>query len=134
MLRHRWAYLRLRTKALVINAELEQRVLERTAQLAAANQALADRERALSQSEARLNAVLEHSPALISIKDVAGHYLFVNQQFERSLGLKRTDVVGRTVEEVFPKRLAEIYRAHDIEALARREPVTEEEPALLGTA
>ena len=110
MLHPRRAHLRLRRKAPVINAELEQRVLERTAQLAAANQALADRERALSQSEARLNAVLEHSPALISIKDVAGHYLFVNQQFERSLGLKRTDVVGRTVEEVFPKRLAEIYR------------------------
>ena len=113
-----------------LNAELEQRVLERTVQLEAANRALADRERALSQSEERLNAVLEHSPAIISLKDVDGRYLFVNQQFERSLRLKRTAVVGRTVHEVFPARLAAIYEAHDKETLTRREPVTLEEPAL----
>ena len=41
-------------------------------------------EQALRESEARLQAMLDHSPSLIFLKDLEGRYLEVNQQFERS--------------------------------------------------
>jgi len=115
-----------------LNAALEERVLERTAQLAEANRALAEREHALRASESRLNAILDNSPALICMKDADGRYLFVNQQFERVLGVSRTDVVGRTDHQLFPPRLADMYRANDVEALARRSAISVEEPAVHG--
>jgi PAS domain S-box-containing protein len=115
-----------------LNAELEQRVTERTAELAKANQALAENDRALRQSEARLNAILDNSPAVIAMKDVAGHYVFVNHQFERTLGMKRHEVVGRTDHELFAPRLADMYRANDAEVLRQRAALTFEEPALAG--
>jgi DNA-binding NtrC family response regulator len=56
-----------------LNAELEMRVAERTAQLGAANQAL-------SESERRTFDILDHSPAAIFLKDLEGHYMFVNRR------------------------------------------------------
>jgi PAS domain S-box-containing protein len=116
-----------------LNAELEQRVLERTTQLADANQALADREQALRHSEVRLNAILDNSPAIITMKDVDGRYLFVNHQFERRLQLQRGEVVGRTDHQVFAPRLADMYRTNDAEVLRQRAAITVEEPALHGS-
>ncbi len=113
-----------------LNAELEQRVLERTAQLADANYALAEREQALRRSEERLSAILDRSPAMIYMKDLDGRFVFVNQQFERNLGFMRTAVIGRTDHEIFPPRLADMYRANDIEAIRQRAAITVEEPAL----
>ena len=113
-----------------LNAELEQRVLERTAQLAEVNRALEQREQALRQSEARLSAVLDHSPAVICMKDVEGRYVFVNRQFERMLGIARTAALGRTDHEIFPLRLADMYRANDLEAVRRRQALHVEETAV----
>lgn len=113
-----------------LNAELEARVLERTSQLAEANRALGEREMALRRSEERLGAILDHSPAVICLKDLDGRYVFVNQEFERSLGMRRAAVVGRTDREVFPPRLADMYRANDMEAFRQRAAIHVEEPAL----
>jgi PAS domain S-box-containing protein len=113
-----------------LNAELEKRVLERTAQLAEANRALEQREQALRQSEARLSAVLDHSPAVICMKDVEGRYIFVNRQFERMLGIPRTAALGRTDHQLFPLRLADMYRANDLEAVKRRQALHVEETAV----
>lgn len=113
-----------------LNTELEERVLERTAQLADANRALGEREQALRHSEERLNAILDHSPAVICMKDLDGRFVFVNRQFEKNLGLARTAVVGRTDHDVFPPRLADMYRANDEEGIRRRGAVQVEEPAV----
>ena len=43
-----------------------------------------------------------------------------------------TDVVGRTNHQLFPPRLADMYRANDVEALARRSAISVEEPAVHG--
>ncbi|NGZ99080.1 MAG: hypothetical protein CV089_23715, partial [Nitrospira sp. WS110] len=50
----------------------------------------------LSESEAQLRAILDHSPALIFLKDQAGRYLDVNRQFERTFNLSRDMILGKT--------------------------------------
>ncbi len=120
-----------------LNEELERRVVERTGELAAANEKLrkeiAERERvenelrlseesfrgafdhaqALHESQAHLQAILDNCPAMIFLKDVEGRYLQVNRQVERTLNLTSERIVGRTDAEVFAPELAAAFRASD---------------------
>ena len=93
-----------------LNMELESRVEERTAQLRAANQALAE-------SERRFFDILDHSPAAIFLKDLEGRYIFVNRSCQEVIGKERQQIIGRTDYELIPPRLADMYRAHDQEVM-----------------
>jgi PAS domain S-box-containing protein len=105
-----------------LNAELEQRVAERTAALERANEALAE-------SERRLQAILDHSPA-ISLKDLSGRYLLANREFERMAGVPRGAAPGKTDRELFPRRLADAYRANDDQVLDKNRGMELEETFL----
>jgi len=72
---------------------------------------------ALIQSEARMWAFMEHSFALISIKDRCGRYVIVNRRFEQSTGVPAVVARGRTDAHLFPRALAQAYSAHDKEVL-----------------
>jgi len=67
----------------------------------------------VSLSETRLRTILEKTPAVVSLKDAAGRLVLVNPAFEALLGVLSADVVGRTVEEVFPPVVAAAMRASD---------------------
>lgn len=114
-----------------LNAELEARVEARTAELEAANQALGEREGALRISEARLQAILDHTPSIVSLKDLDGTYLLVNRAFERTYGVSRSQVTGLRDADFFAPRLAEIYAANDAHAI-RSGMLQAEEPAIYG--
>lgn len=89
-----------------LNAELEQRVEERTQELAAANAEL-------RESENRLQAILNTSPTVIYVKDLEGRYTFVNRKFLDMFGLQPEQAIGKTDHDLFPSELAESYRALD---------------------
>ncbi|MGB8517161.1 MAG: diguanylate cyclase, partial [Gallionella sp.] len=57
--------------------------------------------------------VIEDIPNPIFYKDCAGHYLGCNAAFENYLGMRRDEIVGRTVYDISPKDLAERYFAAD---------------------
>ena len=78
---------------------------------------------ALRESEARLQAFTNHSPALMSLKDPEGRYRFVNARFLHSLRLRRDQVVGQRDEQLFAGEQARAFAAHDAEVLARGQPV-----------
>jgi PAS domain S-box-containing protein len=100
-----------------LNAELEQRVVDRTAQLA--------------ESERRLQAILEHSPAAISLKDLSGRYIVTNREFDQLAG---GATAGRQDADLFPPRLAMIYREHDARVLDEQRGVEFEETYVRGGA
>ena len=89
-----------------LNLDLESRVSERTQQLSTANNALAD-------SERRFFDILDHSPAMISLKDLDGRYSFANRSFLDMIGKRRSELTGKTDHDIFPPRLADMYRAND---------------------
>jgi PAS domain S-box-containing protein len=74
-------------------------------------------ERALRDSETRLQQVLDNSSALIFAKDPGGRYLFVNREFERIARRRAAEIVGRTDEEVFPPEVATRFRYNDLRVL-----------------
>jgi PAS domain S-box-containing protein len=67
----------------------------------------------VSLSEARLRTILENTPAVVSLKDAGGRLVLVNPAFETLLGVRSADVVGHTVEEVFPPAQAAAMRTSD---------------------
>jgi PAS domain S-box-containing protein len=71
-------------------------------------------ERGGSRSDRELQAVLDAIPAPIWFKDAGGIYRGCNAAFEEYVGLSRDTIVGRTVFDVAPPDLAEVYRKADL--------------------
>ncbi len=86
-------------------------------------------EEARWESDARLSTFMEHSPALMFIKDREGRYLQVNREFELQFGLPREEIVGRTDEEIFEPGQAAGYRAADLKVLTTGSALELEEEA-----
>jgi len=84
----------------------------------------------LRESEARLQAILDHSPTLIFLKDIEGRYLLVNREFEHIFHLTRKDMVGKTDAELFSPEQAAAFRANDLKVLQANAPLQFEELAL----
>jgi PAS domain S-box-containing protein len=70
-------------------------------------------ERKLRESEARLQAIMDHSPAMIFLKNTDGRYLHINRQFEEALRMPLKHTLGKTDAEIFAPELAAEYQAHD---------------------
>ncbi|MHA3770436.1 transporter substrate-binding domain-containing protein [Verrucomicrobiota bacterium sgz303538] len=106
---------------------LRRQVAEKTGRLSAE---LAERERverSLRESEAKLQTILDHSTALVFLKDLDGRYLLVNRMFEEHIGKKESEIIGRTDLELHPPELAQLYRENDRKALDADVPMAFEE-------
>lgn len=90
--------------------ELEDRIRERTDELVKANQAL-------RESNNLLESLLDHLSPVIFVRDLQGRYILVNPAFERLFGFRREDVIGKTDYKLFPREVAELFRAGDQRAL-----------------
>ena len=84
----------------------------------------------LRESEARLKAIMDNSPAVIFVKDRQGRYLYANPVFNKlSRGLG-AEVLGKTDFDLFPREQAAAFRANDLKVLEAGVPVEFEESAL----
>ena len=86
-------------------------------------------EQALRDSENRLQAILDNSPAVIYVKNLNGRYVLVNRVFETLFHVDRTTLRDRTDYDVFPREIASAFRANDQEVLKGKVPVQLEEVA-----
>jgi PAS domain S-box-containing protein len=77
----------------------------------------------------RLLLVIDNTSAVIYIRDVDGRYLLVNRQYEQLFNLTRDDLVGLTDYDLFPKPVADTFRANDLKAMAQDAPSVMEETA-----
>jgi PAS domain S-box-containing protein len=75
-------------------------------------------EEALRASEARFQSFMSHIPAVAYMFDASDRYLYINKAYEDAFGLKESDVVGKTVEEVWPATTAAAFRKTDQQILA----------------
>ena len=86
-------------------------------------------EEALRASQELLQAIWDHSPASIFIKDRQGHYLDLNPLFVNLTSLPREQIIGKTDEDIFPPEQAAAYRANDRRVLEENRPIEFEETA-----
>jgi PAS domain S-box-containing protein len=86
-------------------------------------------EQQLRESRELLQAMLDHTAAIVFSKDRDGRYLFVNRRFEELFDAVAADLVGRTDEELWgpaPADVAEV-RDNDRRVLETGTPLVAEE-------
>jgi PAS domain S-box-containing protein len=71
------------------------------------NDELKRTQQALEESRAQLQAILDHIPAIVFMKDMEGRYLVINRWYEKLLNLREQDVRGKTPYEILPRHVAE---------------------------
>ena len=74
---------------------------------------------ALKESEAFLQTLINTIPLPVYYKDLEGRYLGLNKAYEEFFGDTQEELLGKTLFDIRSARLAESFRAHDIELLAR---------------
>ncbi len=84
-------------------------------------------ERNLREAHLLLLQMMDHSPAVIFLKDRQGRFLLVNRGFERLFGMKRHKVLGRTARQIFGPRQVEVLQASERQVLESGEMLVVDE-------
>ncbi|KAE8756041.1 response regulator [Paraburkholderia madseniana] len=120
-----------------LNAELEARVTQRTAELSTAlagqTAEIAERqhaEEAARASEHFLDSIIENIPDMIFVKDAATlRFVRFNKAGEQLLGYRREELIGKSVHELFPAQEADFFALKDRDVLESQQMVdVPEEP------
>jgi len=79
-----------------------------------------------------MEAVIDHVPALVYLKDAKGRFLLVNRGFEELLGMPARALIGRTDDELFSPVDAERLRVNDRRVLDTGHAVEFDETVNIG--
>ena len=74
-------------------------------------------EKALQESQKRLEAFLQNSTVVAWMKDEDGRYVFMSDNFQKRFGLKFEDCEGKTDFDLWPRNAAETFRREDLAVL-----------------
>jgi PAS domain S-box-containing protein len=81
----------------------------------------------LRRTQGLLQSVLDHTPALVVVKDLEQRYLLVNRRCEEVLGVVNDEIRGKTAAEVFPPEVAGQFAENDRRTLLANAPQMVEE-------
>lgn len=102
----------LQSELTLANASLEEKVVQRTAEL--------------EQAQGRLRATFDAIPDLIWQKDLHGIYQACNPAMAQSVGLSQFEILGKSDHDLFDPVQAENLRAHDQQVIESENPVARE--------
>lgn len=89
-------------------------------------------EEALRTSEAKYRTLIENLEQHIILKDAELRFLAANKLFCDCVGKTEAELVGKTDFDIYPRDLAEKYRADDLIVLSQGATLQLEERALIG--
>ena len=75
-------------------------------------------ERALRNSEARFHAFMNHSPAMVFMKDCQGRYVYINQSLEKTFRVSQAELIGKTDTVYLPEQTAQQVQQNDRQVLS----------------
>ncbi|MFZ2315061.1 MAG: response regulator [Gammaproteobacteria bacterium] len=87
---------------------------------------------AMRQSKRQLQAILDHTTAMITIYDKDGKCLLANKQLEKLLGFGSYELVGRLISDFYPKEWSDKLLADNLEVLKTRKAISVEESYQVG--
>ena len=90
------------------------------------------REKKAKDAALSLQNIVDAIPVPLFYKDLQGCYLGCNLAFEEILGKSREEIVGKTVYEVAPSDLAEVYHKADLDLMASQGKQVYEAKVLFG--
>jgi sigma-B regulation protein RsbU (phosphoserine phosphatase) len=79
--------------------------------------------------DAEIRALLDHTTAVIYIKDAQGRYEFVNRTFTELFNIDTDEIVGKTDRDIFPREFADAFGVNDRQVVATGKQVRCEEVA-----
>jgi diguanylate cyclase (GGDEF)-like protein/PAS domain S-box-containing protein len=88
---------------------------------------VAQRTAEIGTTQAKLQATFDVMPDLVWLKDANGVYLDCNPMFERFIGAKKADILGKTDYDFVDKEQANFFREHDRKAIAANQASSNEE-------
>ena len=91
--------------------------------------AIAERDQAgaaLRANQAQFQAIMDHTPVLVFVKDLEGRYTFVNRAAERWIGAASTPAVGKQIRDVVSKEGADDVERADRKVAATKTPLQRE--------
>ncbi len=65
-------------------------------------------------------SILDAVPSPVFIKDTSGNYIGCNSAFAAFLARDKSDIIGKSVYDINPRELAEVYDAQDKDLMRRR--------------
>ena len=74
-------------------------------------------EEALQNNEELLRQVMDNTTAVIYVKWADGRYRLINRQFEKLFNITLKEIQHKTDYDVFPKSIADAFRANDLAVL-----------------
>lgn len=80
-----------------------------------------------AENEARIASFVNQLPGFAWIKDLEGRYVYANSALQ-TLEMRHGGWVGKTDAELWPKEIAEAYRANDLEVITKGKPLETLEP------
>jgi len=84
-------------------------------------------EAAVMDTNVRLNTLIQAIPDVVYFKDVKGRNQVVNRAFQQLVGLKQSEIIGKTDAALLPSDFAEACRKNDEEVLKRGRTLHTEE-------
>ena len=87
-------------------------------------------ENAIRESEAKLQAITQNAPLLLNLKDMDGRYQFVNDVYAQWVRKPVDEIIGKTVNDLFPDRSTDIILEQEAKVLATGEPAEFEATAM----
>ena len=86
-----------------------------------------DLERQVRERSREIAGFLQHTPAVVYMKDTDGKYYLVNSRFEELFGVGNEEVAGKTVFDIFPPEVAEQFHKNDLLVLDEKKSIQFEE-------
>lgn len=83
----------------------------------------------IRRRDKHLHQILDNTAAVVYVKTTDGRYRFVNKHFEELFHLRRTQVLGKSDFDIFPKEMAERFRENDDHVVRSKEVLRVEEVA-----
>ncbi len=121
-----------------LNESLEERIAERTLDLAKVNRELQteiDKHKQtadiLMKSESKYRLLLENLPQRVFYKDKNSIYISCNENFAKDLHIKAEEISGKTDYNFFPKELADKYRDNDRKVIESGQKIDRDQEYLI---